>query len=193
MKKIILSLALALGFSMNTAFAEPVTYTIEKDHTSIEFYINHLGFSNFQGEFQGFDGTIVFDKDKPENSSVSVTVDMNSVDTNVEELDNNLKGEKLFNVAKYPTMTFKSKSIKVTGENTALITGDLTIIGVTKEMTLDTTLNKAAIHPRMNVPAIGLSAVGKIKRSDFGMTKWIPNIADEISIRIETEAQALKK
>ncbi|MDV7339552.1 YceI family protein [Terasakiella sp. A23] len=188
MKKTLLAVALAFGFT-TAAQAEPVKYTFDKSHTSIEFYINHLGFSNFQGEFQDFDGTLIFDEAKPENSSVDVTIDVNSVDTDVDKLDAHLKAADFFNVAKHPSMTFKSKSIAVTGEKTGKITGDFTLLGVTKEVTLDVTLNKSANHPMMKVPAVGFSATGMIKRSDFGMTTYVPAVGDEVTIRIETEAQ----
>jgi polyisoprenoid-binding protein YceI len=87
-------------------------------------------------------------------------------------------------------MVFKSKSIEVTGEKTGKITGDFTLLGVTKEVTLDVTLNKAADHPMLKVPAVGFSATGTIKRSDFGMTTYVPAVGDEVTISIETEAYA---
>lgn len=190
MKKPFLASALALGLSTTFAQAEPVQYAFDKDHTSIVFHVNHLGFSNFQGEFQQFDGTLVFDADKPQNSSVEVKVDVNSVDTDVAKLDDHLKSPDFFDANKFPSMVFKSKSIDVTGEKTGKITGDFTMLGVTKEVTLDVTLNKAADHPMMKVPAVGFSATGKIKRSDFGMNTYVPAVADEVVISIETEAHA---
>ncbi|SCA55522.1 polyprenyl-pyrophosphate binding protein [Candidatus Terasakiella magnetica] len=190
MKKIILSTVFALGLSVSAVKAEPVQYHFDKSHSSIEFRINHLGFSNFQGEFQGFDGTLLFDEAKPENSSVNVTIDAASIDTDVAALDAHLKKADFFDVAKFPTLSFKSKSIKVTGENTGEITGDLTLHGVTKEVVLLTTLNKAALHPMMKVPAVGFSASTTIKRSDFGVSAYVPAVGDEVTIRIETEAHA---
>lgn len=190
MKKMILAAALVLGMGTTMAQAEPVNYTFDKSHTSIEFHINHLGYSNFQGEFQDFDGTLVFDDAKPEASSVDVTIDVNSIDTDVEKLDQHLKSADFFNAEKFPSLTFKSKSITITGEKTGKIVGDFTMMGVTKEVTLDVTLNKAAPHPMMKVPAVGFSATGMIKRSEFGMTTYVPAVADEVYIRIETEAHA---
>lgn len=188
MKKFLLATAVSLTLGATAVQAEPVNYVFDKPHTSIEFYINHLGFSNFQGEFQEFDGTLVFDEAKPENSSVDVTIDVNSIDTDVEALDTHLKSADFFDVAKFPAMTFKSKSIKVTGENTGEITGDFTLMGVTKEVTLATTLNKSAPHPFTKKQYVGFSATGMIKRSEFGMTTYVPAVGDEVQIRIETEA-----
>lgn len=190
MKKTLLAVAIALGLGTSVAQAEPVNYTFDKSHTSIEFHINHLGFSNFQGEFQDFDGTLVFDEAAPTNSSVDVTIDVNSVDTDVAKLDAHLKSADFFNAEKFPSMSFKSKSITITGDKTGKITGDFTLMGVTKELTLDVTLNKSAPHPMMKIPAVGFSATGVIKRSDFGMSTYVPAVADDVYIRIETEAHA---
>ncbi|WP_417788684.1 YceI family protein [Terasakiella pusilla] len=190
MKKLFLAAAVALGLSTSLAQADPVQYAFDKDHTSIVFHVNHMGFSNFQGEFQEFDGSLTFDADKPQNSAVNVKINVNSVDTDVAKLDDHLKSPDFFDVNKFPSMVFKSKSIEVTGEKTGKITGDFTLLGVTKEVTLDVTLNKAADHPMLKVPAVGFSATGTIKRSDFGMTTYVPAVGDEVTISIETEAYA---
>ncbi|WP_028879256.1 YceI family protein [Terasakiella pusilla] len=190
MKKLFLAAAVALGLSTSLAQADPVQYAFDKDHTSIVFHVNHMGFSNFQGEFQEFDGSLTFDADKPQNSAVNVKINVNSVDTDVAKLDDHLRSPDFFDVNKFPSMVFKSKSIEVTGEKTGKITGDFTLLGVTKEVTLDVTLNKAADHPMLKVPAVGFSATGTIKRSDFGMTTYVPAVGDEVTISIETEAYA---
>lgn len=190
MKKTFFAAVAVLALSYTVAQAEPITYGFDKDHSSIEFHVNHFGYSNFQAEFGDFDGELVFDKDKPEASSVSVTIDVKSIDTDVAKLDEHLKSADFFDVAKYPTMTFKSKSIKVMDENTGEITGDLTLHGVTKEVVLQTILNKAAVHPMTKKDHVGFSATGVIKRSDFGIKTYIPAVGDEVKIRIETEAGA---
>ncbi len=189
MKKMIISSLMAFGLAVSSAQAAPLTYTLDTSHTSIEFYVNHLGFSNFQGEFQKFKGNIIFDQDNPQASSVDVRIYPHSIDTDVEALDNALESEQFFNAQAYPVIDFKSKSIRITGDKTGEVIGDLTMHGVTKEIVLKTTLNKAAMHPMLKKPAVGFSAVGKIKRSDFGITRYIPAVGDEVTIRIETEAQ----
>ena len=99
MKKLLLSSVLTLALSATAAFAEPVKYTFDKAHTSIEFGINHLGFSNFQGEFGDFEGTLMFDADAPEKSSVDVTIPVSSIDTDVEALDKHLLSGDFFDAA----------------------------------------------------------------------------------------------
>ena len=189
MKKLFLASVMALGLSVTAAKAEPVEYVFDLSHTSIEFYVNHMGFSNFQGEFQKFDGKLVFDEAKPEASSVSVTIDANSIDTDVKALDDHLKSADFFDTAKFADLKFVSKSIKVTGKNTGVITGDLTMHGVTKEVSLDATLNKSGVNPIVKKQSVGFSATAKVMRSDFGITKYVPGVGDEVTIRIETEAQ----
>lgn len=189
MKKLLLACAVTLGLGVSAVQAEPVEYAFDPSHTSIEFYVNHMGFSNFQGEFQTFDGSLMFDDAQPQNSSVNVTIDANSIDTDVAALDKHLKSADFFDTAQFPNLTFKSKSIKITGENTGVITGDLTMHGVTKEIALDVTLNKFAPNPMTKKQAVGFSATGSLKRSEFGISTYVPNIGDEVKIRIETEAQ----
>jgi polyisoprenoid-binding protein YceI len=190
MKKLLLASVFALGLGVSAVQAEPVEYVFDTDHTSIEFYVNHMGFSNFQGEFQTFDGTLVFDEAKPQDSRVEVVIDANSIDTDVAALDKHLKSADFFDVAKFPNLTFKSKSIEITGEKTGIITGDLTMHGVTKEVALKVTLNKAAPNPMTKKAAVGFSATATLQRSDFGISTYVPAVGDEVTIRIETEAQA---
>ncbi|MDV7339551.1 YceI family protein [Terasakiella sp. A23] len=182
--------AFVIGLFATPSHAASKKYIIDTSHTSIEFYINHMGFSNFQGEFQKFKGVIVFDEEKPTEGSVDITIYPHSIDTDVEELDNHLESAAVFDAAQFPVITFKSKFIKVVGENKGHIWGALTMHGVTKDIMLETTLNKAALHPLKKVPTVGFSATGKINRSDFGMTRYIPLVSDEVTIRIETEAMA---
>ncbi|WP_419799130.1 MAG: YceI family protein [Terasakiella sp.] len=190
MKKLLLASVFALGLGVSAAQAEPMEYAFDTNHTSIEFYVNHMGFSNFQGEFQTFDGTLVFDEAKPQDSRVEVVIDANSIDTDVAALDKHLKSADFFDVAKFPNLTFKSKSIEITGEKTGIITGDLTMHGVTKEVALKVTLNKAAPNPMTKKAAVGFSATATLQRSDFGISTYVPAVGDEVTIRIETEAQA---
>ncbi len=190
MKKLLLASVFALGLGVSGAQAEPVEYVFDTSHTSIEFYVNHMGFSNFQGEFQTFDGTLVFDEAKPQDSRVEVVIEANSIDTDVAALDKHLKSADFFDVAKFPNLTFKSKSIEITGDKTGIITGDLTMHGVTKKVALNVTLNKAAPNPMTKKAAVGFSATATLQRSDFGISTYVPAVGDEVKIRIETEAQA---
>lgn len=169
------------------AFAAPEKYEFDKTHTHIIFMIDHLGFSKTIGRFRDFDGHFTFDQQEPEKSGVEVTIRPGSVDTNVPELDKKLAGEKFFNVEKFPAMTFKSTAVKVTGEKSGTVTGDFTMLGVTKPVTLEVTFNNADIHPYTQKYVAGFSIRTRLKRSDFGMGEYIPAVGDEVTAIIEVE------
>lgn len=180
----VLASLLALSFP---AQAAPEEYAFDLPHTSISFYVNHLGVSYSTGRFTGFDGSFLFDEEKPENSSVDVTIHTNSLEMLDEKWNEHLKGPDFFNVAQFPDMTFKSVKVEKTGEKTAKLTGDLTLLGVTRPVILDVTLNGIAAHPMKGNPIIGFSVTGIIQRSEFGMTYGIPMVGDDVSLRIEVE------
>lgn len=189
MRKALLTLsalsALALPLSANAAIEE---YEIETPHTQILFFVDHLGFSKSMGKFTGHEGTITFDRENPENSSVEITIDTASIEMNDEKWNDHLKNADFFDVTQYPEMTFKSTSIEVTGEDTAKITGDLSLHGVTKPVILDTKFNRAAKHAFSGKFVAGFSATTTIKRSEFGMNYGLPLIGDEAEIKLEVEA-----
>jgi polyisoprenoid-binding protein YceI len=181
-----LSALLLTGVS---AFAQSSTWTIDKNHAQTNFQIRHMGVSNVRGSISGVTGTIVWDEKDPSKSSVEATIDTNTVDTNNSTRDTDLKSDKYFNVAKYPTMTFKSTSVsRVNGK--LQVVGDLTLAGVTKSVTLDVdgpTPPQKGMGGKM---VIGLSATGTVKRSDFNFAPKMPTIAlgDEVKITIDVEA-----
>ena len=181
--------AAALAFLATPVLAAD-TYQIDTSHTYLGFEIDHLGFSTTYGRFNDVSGTIELDEENPEASSVEVKIDPASVDTGHKERDEHVRGEDLLNVAEYPQMTFKSTSIERTGEKTGKITGDLTLHGVTKPVTLDTTFTKKGTYPMTEekIEVIGFNATTTLKRSDFGMDKWTAMIGDEIPITISFEA-----
>lgn len=184
---IIFLLAIAVVLSAKSAQAAPEKYSFDKAHTQILFFVDHLGFSKSEGEFHDYDGHFMFDRANPEKSSVDVTIKTASIDMDDQKWDDHMKNSDFFNVEKFPTMTFKSTSIKVTGENTANITGDFTLLGITKPVTLHTTFNKADRHPFSGAYVAGFSAHTTIKRSDFGMNYGLPMVGDIADIRIEVE------
>lgn len=169
------------------AHADIEKYTFDKAHTQILFFVNHLGFSNSQGEFLEYDGNFMFNRAEPEKSSIDVTIQTASIDMDDEKWDDHMKNEDFFNVEEFPTMTFKSTGIEVTGENTADITGDLTLLGVTKPVTLSVTHNKSGKHPFGEKYVAGFSAHATLKRSEFGMDYGLPMVGDDVEIRIEVE------
>lgn len=175
---------------MPAAQAAPVQYEFDKDHTQITFAVSHLGFSFSQGRFEDFDGHFIFDAENPANSSVEVAIAADSIYMGTEAWDAHLKNEDFLDVEKFEKITFKSTRIEVTGEDTANIHGDLTIKDVTKPVVLATKLNKAAPHPMSGQPHAGFSATTSFKRSDFGINYGLPNVGDELNVRIEVEGSA---
>ncbi|HEX5305126.1 MAG TPA: YceI family protein [Dyella sp.] len=182
----VLALAAVLGTSF-AAQAAPTTYKLDPTHTMVLFSWNHFGFSNPTANIGISDGTLVFDEANPAKSSVEVTMPLANLDTHVSALDEHLKKADFFDAAKYPVITFKSTKVEPLGGDKFKVTGDLTVHGVTKPVVLDATLNKAGIQPMLKVPAIGFDATGTIKRSDFGVAAYVPNVSDEVQIRITTE------
>ena len=162
-------------------------YVLDRSHGYISFTYSHLGFSNPRVGFNSFDVLLELDSDHPENSAVDVTIDAVSIDSRVAEFNEHLNGADFFNTAEYPTITFKSTKVQVTGENTFDVTGDLTILGTTKPVTLVTTINKAGNHPLQNVPTVGVSASAKLMRSDWGLDAYVPAVSDEVELSIEVE------
>jgi polyisoprenoid-binding protein YceI len=163
------------------------TYTLDSSHGYITFTYSHLGFSNPRVGFNSFDTVLELDSSDPENSVVVVTIDASSVDSRVAEFNEHLNGSDFFNTTEYPTITFESTKIEATGENTFDVTGDLTILGTTKPVTLIATINKAADHPMRNVPTVGVSAVTTLKRSEWGLGAYVPAVSDEVELSIEVE------
>ncbi len=163
------------------------TYQTDPGHRYITFSYLHQGYSHPFLRWRDWDATLEWNADDPTASSVSVTIDANSIDSGVDEFDGHLKSDKFFDTANYPEITFVSTSLTKTGDNTGTLTGDLTIKGNTKPVTLDVTLNRAAFDDRGQVYKIGFSATGAVKRSDFGVDAYVPFVGDEVSLIIETE------
>ncbi|HTC76187.1 MAG TPA: YceI family protein [Edaphobacter sp.] len=181
-----LSAVLLTGVS---AFAQSSTWTIDKNHAETTFQIRHMGVSNVRGSISGVTGTIVWDEKDPSKSSVEATIDTNTVNTNNSARDTDLKSDKYFDVAKYPTMTFKSTSVsRVNGK--LQVVGDLTLAGVTKSVTLAVDGPTPPQKGMGGKQVIGLSATGTVKRSDFNFAPKMPTMAlgDEVAITIDVEA-----
>jgi polyisoprenoid-binding protein YceI len=183
-------LALPFGVSADLSEVPSGKYTLDSSHGYITFTYNHLGFSNPRVGFNRFDTELTLDSSDPENSAVEVTIDASSIDSRVADFNDHLNGSDFFNTAEYPTITFKSTNVEATGENTFDVTGDLTILGTTKPVTLAATINKAANHPMRNVPTVGLSASAKLMRSEWGLGAYVPAVSDEVELSIEVELLA---
>lgn len=190
--KLIKSTLLAMTmFGINqagTAFAD--TYKIQEDHTWVSFSVSHAGWAKAHGKFAKVSGTIEFDKDDVTKSSVTATIDATSLDTNSEQRDRDMAGPDFLNTAEFSDITFSSKTIEKTGENTGLIHGKLTIAGVSKKVTLDTMWNAEFPLPWDQATIkTGFTASTKIDVTDFGMNKLVEfGIGPEIEIAIDVEA-----
>ncbi len=177
-----------LAFS-GMAAAAPEPYAFDPSHTRIAYAIDHMGLSVMQGRFARFDGTLALDVNDLPASKVSVSIDMNSIDSGVPKLDEHLQSPDFFDVAKFPTMQFESTKVEGSG-NQFKVTGNLTLHGVTKPVTLDVSMRTVAVHPMRKVPAAGFVARAEIKRADFGIAIYPGMLGDTVQIRIDTEAAA---
>jgi polyisoprenoid-binding protein YceI len=171
-------------------------YKNDPSHTSLTFKVSHAGLSHYTARFTSVEADLNFDPADVTKSSLSVTVDPASIRTDYpyadkKDFDKELgTGADWFNAGEYPNVTFTSTAIEKTGDTTGKVTGDLTLLGVTKPVTLDITFNGAyKSKPFANVPALGFSATGVMKRSDWGLDTYVPMIGDEVTLLIETELE----
>jgi len=173
------------------------SYKLDKHHASLTFTVNHLGFSHYTAQFASFDATLEIDPSKPTTAKLEASVDPKSLTlpTPPEGFKDELLGPNWLDAGKFPAMTFKSTAVEVTGEKTAKLTGDFTLHGVTKPVTLEVTFNGGyAGFAEMDPNArIGFSAKGVLKRSEFGIAYGIPapgttmGVSDDVTIAIEAE------
>lgn len=186
MKKLALGL---LMLSVPVSYVSAASYTLDPTHTYPNFTVSHLGFSTMHGRFDSTTGSLEMDLDKG-TGSVEVSIKTESVNTGFKKRDDHLRSPDFFNVVEFPEMTFKSTQVKFKGKNMASVEGKLTLMGVTKNVTLEVDnihCGKHPFNPKIN-EVCGFNATGMIKRSDFGMKYGLPAIGDEISINLEVEA-----
>jgi len=169
------------------------TWEIDPAHTSAQFAVRHLMVSTVRGDFRKVTGTVNLDEQDVTKSMVEANIDVASINTGIEKRDNDLKSPNFFDVAQYPTMTFKSKKIQKEGEGKYKITGDLTLHGVTKEVTLDFEGNLTPVKDPMGKTRIGGMASTKLNRKDFGLTynKALETggvvVGDDVTVTIDVE------
>jgi len=196
MKPWISKTAIAIAIAIVVALpviAHADSWQIDSSHTSVEFTVRHMMISNVKGQFQKTTGTITANGNDPASAKIDVTIDASSIDTRVERRDAHLKSPDFLDVAKFPTITFKSTKVEAAGPNKWTMTGDLTVHGVTKPVVLDVEGSGPPIQVMGHTRA-GASATAKIKRSDFGLTwnKALETggvlVGDDIAISIDVEA-----
>jgi polyisoprenoid-binding protein YceI len=167
--------------------AAPVTYTLDPDHTQVHFSWSHFGYSHPGANLGLGHGTLVFDEQHPERSSVQVSLPLSTLDTQVAALDMHLRQADFLDAAKYPQVTFHSTHVQPLGGNRFRVQGDLAIHGVTRSVTLEATLNRIGVHPMSKRQSIGFDATTQIRRAEFGVGADVPDVSDELTVRITTE------
>jgi polyisoprenoid-binding protein YceI len=186
MKKLVMILAVLVMMSFRAA---DTTWSLDKAHAKLGFIVTHLMISDVEGSFKNFEAKITATKDDFSDAIVELTADVNSIDTDNEQRDTHLKTPDYFDAAKYPTLTFKSKTFKKVADKKYDVTGDLTLHGITKTVSLEVTGGGSAIHPYTKKTITGFKVTGKFKRSDFGVGASVPAamISDEVTLNANAE------
>lgn len=184
MKKLLLVSSIAL-LPVNSVLA--TDYTIDPGHTYVSFAINHLGFSTMRGKFNQQSGSMQYDP-AGKKASVTIEIDAASIDTGHEKRDEHLRSPDFLNAVENPTIAFKSTRTGWNGDKLATITGDLTILGVSKPVTLKVNSVNCGEHPFNKKQVCGFDAEGSVKRTDYGVTYGTPAIGEVLDLQIELEA-----
>lgn len=186
MRRLIAASVLACFALPSAGMVEP--YKLDKAHAHLTFAVDHLGFSLVRGRFTDFDAEIDFDPDNPEAASISVTIDTDSVISFSAARDKAVKGKSLLYVAKFPTMTFVSKEVELLDGNDAMVTGDLTIRGVTREESFRTTMRRADVNELTKRVTAGFSVEGEIDRREYDMDWGVGAVGALVEFNFDIEA-----
>ena len=185
---LLLAAAPAPIFSANAAPAvSPVqsgSYAVETYHTRVQFSVDHMGFSTWYGDFSGVTGALELDAKAPRNSQVSISIPVASISTTNAKLDGELRAADWLDAERFPAIRFISSHVVPTGHGHARILGTLTMHGVSRPVVLEASLHGAGTNPMSKATTVGFDATAHIKRSDFGVTKYVPMIGDNVDIRI---------
>lgn len=172
------------GPELDPSKVQAGTYAIEPVHTRVLFAVSHLGFSTWYGEFTNASGTLKLAPGFVEGSTFEIRIPVETVSTSNAKLDGELKDAPWLDAAQFPEILFKAKKVERTGDKTAKVTGELTLHGVTKPVTLNVKFNGAGINPLDKKYTVGFEAKGLIKRSDFGVKTYLPLIGDDVTLII---------
>ncbi|MGE5652085.1 YceI family protein [Noviherbaspirillum sp. UKPF54] len=179
-------IAALVAASAASAFAQ--TYTIEPNHTYPSFEADHMGISVWRGKFTKTSGTISIDR-AAKKGSVDIAIDAGSLDFGHAKMNEHAKSKDMFNVEQFPTVTYKSKSVKFDGDKPVAVEGDLTMLGVTKPVTLAINKFKCIQHPMLKREVCGADATGEFKRTDFGLNYGVPmGFSPDVKLAIQVEA-----
>ncbi len=188
MKTLSLGFAASLGLIVAVAHADPAVpsgvYAVEPTHTEVMFGIDHLGFSTYYGQFPGASGSLKFDAADPAASKLDISVPVATVMTASPKLNTELAGAQWLDAGKFPTMTFHATKIVKTGADTADVTGDFTLHGVTHPVTLKAKFHGAGIHPMNKAYTVGFDATGHISRKDYGVSTYEPLLGDDVQLML---------
>lgn len=189
LKSTLFAAALTLGATSAIAAEK---YVLDPSHSQIVFTYNHLGFSTTTSMYSGFDGEIMMDEADPAQSSVAVSFPVMDMITGWQPRTEHFMSDDFFGAEEGDMVTFESTGIEVTGDDTGIITGDLTMNGVTKSVVLDAKLNQMGEHPMEGKPWAGFDATTTVLRSDYNLGKFAPFVSDEVQIEISIEAMQAK-
>lgn len=178
------------AFTRKPAEVRAGTYRLDPEHSKITWFVNHLGFSTYAGQFAGASGVLTLDPKAPAASKLEVTVKADDVGTLNAALDKHLKSADFLDTAKFPTATFRATRIVVEGEGEADVHGELTLRGVTKPIVIEAEFNQAGVNPLDKTYTVGFDGEAKLRRSDFGITYGLPAVGDEVTLKIEAEFKA---
>lgn len=180
-------IALLLAIGCGAAQARSERYTFDKVHSQIQFHVSHLGFSMSEGEFHDWDGSFRFDPEDWSTATVDVTIKVDSLDMDNAGWNRVMLGKKYFNAKAHPTMRFVGTQLRQIDAKRGSLLGELTLLGVTRPVTLEVSFNRVGVHPYSGLNVAGFSASTVIQRSDFGMPEAIPDVGDEVRISLEIE------
>ncbi len=182
LKKLIL-----VPFLLVTTCVSAQVYNIDPSHTYPSFEADHMGLSVWRGKFTKSSGKIVLDRQSKTGGSVEISIDASTVDFGHAKMNEKARGDEMFNVAKYPTVTFKSTALRFDGDKLVAVEGEMTMLGITKPLSLTLTHFKCLIHPLHKREVCGADAHGRFDRSDFGMNIGLPRFSPEIKLAIQVE------
>lgn len=188
LKKMTLSLVMGAVMYSQVSAAAVESYALDPNHTSVVISWTHFGFSHPTADLSNVTGNINLDSKNISKSNVEVSIPVATINTHVDALTSEFKEADYFDVAKYPTATFKSTKVVSKGKNKLDVYGDLTIKDITKPVVLHAVLNKQGMHPMEKKQAIGFDATTRFKRSEFKLDKYVPAVSDEVKLTISTEA-----